>query len=375
MFPPQLAHVLVRWLSSPDDTVFDPFSGRGTVGLEAALSGRRGLLADANPLATALSDAKVRIPSSVRVERRLVELRDSFDPNVEDLEPVPANVRMLYSDGTLRQLLFLRRTLGRGPADALLRATTLGMLHANHSKSGATRGFSISMPNTFAMAPGYVEKYIAEHGLVAPECNVFEMLDSRIARLDLPSTTRELGRAWQADARKTPAIADDERPALVLTSPPYLQVIRYGKYNWVRLWFLGADARDVDDKLSTTSSLPRYLEFMEEVLTHLKTSVADDGFVALVIGDVRRGDTQLNLAQAVADEVATPIGWHWHATVADRLPTRHKVSRIWKTQPGRATKTDRVLLLSPTERDLPPLAPIRWNPPQFPQATKPHEPN
>src|SRR4051812_49694223 len=55
MFPPQIAHVFVRWLSGPGDVVYDPFAGRGTVPLEAALLGRRGVGSDANPLAVTLS--------------------------------------------------------------------------------------------------------------------------------------------------------------------------------------------------------------------------------------------------------------------------------------------------------------------------------
>lgn len=364
MFPPQLAHVLVRWLSEPGQTVYDPFCGRGTVGLEAALTGRRALLSDANPLAHALAASKVWIPSHAQVAARLHELRLTYVAVDEDLADVPTAIRMLYSDGTLRQLVFLRRELRTGAADRLLRAITLGMLHANHSSEGATRGFSISMPNTFAMAPAYVASYIVEHGLVAPDCDVFAMLGTRARRLRLPSTPRRAGRAWRQDATK-PLALGAERARLVLTSPPYLKVIQYGKYNWVRLWFLGEEAKQVDAALTTTSSLSRYLEFMTDVLAGLENAVTPDGFVALVIGDVRRGEEQLDLAGAVAEQVAAPGGWHCHGTIVDRLPTRHKVSRIWKNQAGRATKVDRILLLSREERRLPPIAPVRWALPSF----------
>lgn len=364
MFPPQLAHVFVRWLTQPGDTVYDPFCGRGTVGLEAALTGRRALLSDANPLAEALAAAKVQIPSSVRVHRRLRELRQAYAADAEDLDEVPPMIRMLYTDDTLRQLMYLRRALGRGPADTLLRAAVLGMLHANHSREGATRGFSISMPNTFAMAPGYVEHYIATHALIAPECDVFAMLGARVDRMQLPSKTHDAGRVWRQDATQ-PLALGEERPRLVLTSPPYLQVIQYGKYNWVRLWFLGEDAKQVDATLSTTSSLTRYLRFMTDVLGRLGDALDADAFVALVIGDVRRGNEQLDLASAVADRVAIPGGWHCHGTIVDRLPTKHKVSRIWKNQPGRATKIDRVLLLSRQPQPLPSLSPIRWKSSSF----------
>lgn len=74
MFPPQIAHVFLRWLTSPGDVVYDPFAGRGTVPLEAALLARRAIASDANPLAVTLSGAKVQVPSETRALRRLGEI-------------------------------------------------------------------------------------------------------------------------------------------------------------------------------------------------------------------------------------------------------------------------------------------------------------
>lgn len=369
MFPPQIAHVFVRWLTEPGDLVYDPFSGRGTVALEAGLLGRRAAGADLNPLAVVLSGAKVDVPSEVRAQRRLKQLAAAYDSDSEELSAIPAEIRMLYSDLTLCQLVYLRRTLKRGhPVDRLLLAAVLGMLHANHQGGQATRGFSISMPNTFAMSPTYVAGYIEEHGLVAPDLDVFDMVSKRLGRLGLPSTTRSCGTIAQRDA--TVEVPDELRgkARLILTSPPYLKVIEYGKYNWVRLWFLGENWRDVDSALMTTSSLPKYLQFMRRSLDRMREVVAEDGFVGLVIGDVRRGESQLELGHLVRDEVAIPGGWHCHGVIRDRLPTGHKVSRIWKTDTGGATKTDRILLLSPSETELPMLGPILWGPPSFSDA-------
>jgi DNA methylase len=349
MFPPQLASVFIRWLTEPGDAVYDPFAGRGTVPLEALLQGRVGYGADANPLAHALTRAKVRVPSRRSVERRLKDLERKYDPASTDIGGVPADIRMLYAPGTLRQIVYLKRELGTRGSDPLIIGMVLGMLHANHSAAGATRGFSISMPNTFAMAPGYVREYIAREGLVAPDVDVFTMLRGRAERYLLPNQAILSGRSWLHDATKpVPAPVRRVRPRLVFTSPPYLQVIKYGKYNWVRLWFLGRQAPEVDSQLMASASLPRYLGFIDAVLGQLRSTVAEDGFVCLVIGDVRRGEDNVNLAGKVWRHVAEPTGWHCHGIIADHVPAGRKVSRIWKNNPGRATKTDRVLVLSPS---------------------------
>ncbi len=364
MFPPQLASVFIQWLTQPGDAVYDPFSGRGTVPLEAILHGRIGLGADANPLAHALTRAKIRLPSRTAVQSRLMELEETYDAQTTDTRSVPDNIRMLYSNRTLKQLVFLRETLGSNPrVDPFLTGMALGMLHANHSSAGATAGFSVSMPNTFAMAPGYVRKYIARENLVAPDLNVFVMLRSRAAKYDLPRKAMTSGRAWLHDATEpAPLSVRRARPRLIFTSPPYLQVIKYGKYNWVRLWFLKHDAHAVDSQLMASASLPRYLAFMDDVLGGLKQTVADDGFVCLVIGDVRKGEEQINLAGKVWRHVAEPAGWYCHSIIADQVPLGQKVSRIWKNNPGRATKVDRLLLLSPSSTvALPELSPVDWS--------------
>jgi site-specific DNA-methyltransferase (adenine-specific) len=282
---------------------------------------------------------------------------------------------MLYATETLSQLVFLRHELvHERPGDAFLIATLLGLLHGNHSKGGATRALSISMPNTFAMAPGYVRRYIKTHGLKAPEVDVFAMLRRRLDQLDLPASTVEGGEVWEQDATaESPMWLREQKVKLIFTSPPYLEVIKYGKYNWVRLWFLGHDPKTVDSRLTDTASLERYRTFMRATLQNLEAVVRPDGFVCLVIGDVRQRDSKqrragphggkpIDLASDVWETVAKPAGWRLNGVVADRMPTGRKVSRIWKDNLGRATKTDRILILSRggDASELPALDRISW---------------
>jgi hypothetical protein len=360
MFPPQVPAVFIEWLTRPGDAVYDPFCGRGTVALEAARRGRGAYASDLNPLAVALSRAKVQIPNTASTLATVDKFEASYRrPTVRD---VPAEIQMLYSRRTLEQIVYLRDALrGDSSSTRLLTAMTLGLLHGNHSSAGATRGFSVSMPNTFAMAPNYVRGYIERHGLVPPEVDVFEMLRSRVLRLSLPSRPVAAGEAWRADAASE-ASPSRVRADLVFTSPPYLEVIKYAKYNWVRLWFLGEDPRGVDGELMASGSLPKYLNFMASVMSRLTTSTEGDGVVCLVIGDVRRGETHLNLARRLWEDVAEPAGWVLHGIVNDRIPDERKVTRIWKGNEGRATKVDRILVLSPpgSTRRLPPVPRMKW---------------
>jgi hypothetical protein len=368
MFPPQIPHVLIGWLTEPGDVVYDPFAGRGTAPMEACRLGRVGLGSDANPLAHVLTSAKVNPPTPDEAAARIEVLRNTC--SLGDPAHAPDSIRMLYHPRVLGQLLWLREEIQvTSRADCFIMALLLGVMHANYLPGRPVRGLSISMPNTFSMSPGYVQRYIKENLLVPPEVDVFDLLEKKLSRMDLPGVEAVRGKAWQQDARDPVSDRLLSAPAkLVFTSPPYLSVISYGKYNWIRLWMLKQEPKEVDANLMATSSLTKYLAFMKIVLENVQHTVREDGYVCLVIGDVREKSNGkvTNLAECVWDKVASTLGWFRVGIVTDRLPTEHKVSRIWNRTRGHATKTDRILILcrqmlEPTQ--LPKLRPTKWSTP------------
>ena len=361
MYPPTIPHVFIRWLTDPGDVVYDPFSGRGTTGLEACLLGRAGYGSDANPLAWILTAAKVDPPTRNSLNRRLNELETSIEPH--SIRAEPEQIQMLFHRRTLGELLWLKRHLNlERRVDRFLMATLLGVLHGKSTKDGSPTGLTVSMPNTFSMAPGYVARYISEHSLKAPKLKVVPFLRQRIESLPLPNAGFRRGAAWLQDARRTPHSRLKRDPAkLILTSPPYLRVVKYGQYNWIRLWLLGHEAKHLDAGLFTTQSIDRYLRFITLVVRRVRTALRDDGYLCLVIGDVRRDDTEVNLAAAVAEAAASNTDFQDLGLITDRLPVQHKVSRIWGPTKGEATRRDRILILGGPDALPPgPLERIQW---------------
>jgi hypothetical protein len=348
MFPPHIPRVFIEWLTDGGEVVYDPFSGRGTAPLEACRLGRIGLGSDANPLAYILTGAKVDPPTVEAVASRLDGLAASMP--ARRLGRVPDDIRMLYSPKVLRQLCWLRGQLDTADrTDRFIMSTILGLLHANYKPGSPARGLSISMPNTFSMSSAYVRGYIAEHHLKPPDVDVIYMVRRKADRMCIPVSAACRGRAWRADARN-PGNLPEGAARLVFTSPPYLGVIKYGKYNWIRLWMLGCEPREVDAQLIATASLQRYLAFMNEMLSGFRDVVRSDGYVCLMIGDVtdRSSGTTVNLAERVWRDAAELNGWRRLGILNDHLPQQHKVSRIWgNDRKGQATKVDRILVLAP----------------------------
>jgi site-specific DNA-methyltransferase (adenine-specific) len=400
-FPAALAHAFIARLSRPGDVVLDPFSGRGTTPLQACAEGRVGVGNDLNPFAHLLTAAKVDPAQPAAARTRLTSLRlgwardaagwielaervlgataadpaataadpagmraarvpaagSGAGPESRD-EPVPAEVALAFHPRTLAQVLFVRTTLRQDePVDRFLAAAVTGILH------GKSRSYlSEIMPNTFSMAPRYVRDFAARTGFRSPERDVFRCIDAKLDRLyrEPPPTTRGialLGDARDFGARASVALRErslPDRARLVVTSPPYLRVVKYGYYNWLRTWFLGEDARAIDATLDDAHQREPYLAFMRDVLAGLRPILADDAVVVIVVGDVEldrgrpiRGG--FGLAERVWEKAAAPEGYALAGLVVDPIASHRKMTKLWGDEAGRATKTDRILVLGASE--------------------------
>ena len=111
MFPAKLAHYFIQRYTRPSGVVLDPFSGRGTVALQARVEGRRGISNDLSPLAYVLTRAKANAPSYAAANEFLKSLESSYRrADYRDVDVSP-DIRMLYHENTLPQLVYLRNAL------------------------------------------------------------------------------------------------------------------------------------------------------------------------------------------------------------------------------------------------------------------------
>lgn len=373
-FPASLAHAFIARYSRPGDVVLDPFSGRGTTPLQACAEGRIGVGNDLNPFAHLLTAAKVQPPTRAAATTRLAALRLAWhaeadhwrdraaaivaDPLAGDAVPVPAEVIMAFHPDTFAQLLFVRAALRLDDrTDRFLAAAITGILHGKSASY-----LSELMPNTFSMAPRYVREFAARTAFASPRRDVFDGLAAKVDRLfRQPAPSVEgialLGDARDVAGRARAALRERGRPdraRLVVTSPPYLRVVKYGYYNWLRTWFLGFDARDIDAKLDDAHHREPYLAFLRDVLAGLRSVLTDDAVVVLVIGDVetdrgRRIRGGVGLAERVFEGAAEPEGYRLAGVALDDVAAVRKMTKLWGDEAGRATKTDRILVLGATE--------------------------
>jgi len=358
-FPASLARAMITLLSEPGDCVIDPFSGRGTTLLEARLLGRHAIVSDLNPMAIALSRAK---NVSVTYEEAIAEieaLRSSYDrvTYLAEAHVQPDDILLIYSPETLAQLCYLRRRLLKKPSDVrtFLLGALLGVMHGSERQDGTSAYASISMPNTFSMAPNYVRRFVETNQLNRSGRDVFEILTAKVGRLFKEGpASGDTGVVVAWDAKKLadhPEVAPYQGTAkLVVTSPPYLGVVNYAKQNWIRNWLLQpAEYFGREDELDDNLTLPQWLDFIEETIEGLKKLLLPNGVIVLVVGDVVRStNSHINLARHLIQRLQHDKVFSFIGVFDDHMGHDIKTTRIWKETKGKATAVDRIVVLSNT---------------------------
>ena len=240
----------------------------------------------------------------------------------------------------------------------MLAGCVAGILHGAHRSDGTSMYLSISMPNTFSMSPSYIQKYIRENGLKRIDQDVFDCLRDKTARVYADSNVGKRGRHYNMDATRllTGRSIEAGSVDLLLTSPPYLQVVNYGTSNWIRLWWLGIDdvgreggagRRSLDSQLDHRHTYDSYREFMRKTLVGIRRVLKPDGVSVIVIGDVSTPEgSSVELARRIWDDLGEASGLKLLDLIEDQLQVHTKVSRIWGESKGQATERDCVLVLS-----------------------------
>ena len=94
-------------------------------------------------------------------------------------------------------------------------------------------------------------------------------------------------------ARSTPQLRGNS-VSLVVTSPPFLDVVDYAGDNWLRGWFCGIDTSAVE--ISMHRKVTEWQTAMTSVFRELARVLRPGGHVAFEVGEVRRGKVKLEEA-------------------------------------------------------------------------------
>lgn len=338
-FKPALPEFFIGHLSQRGQTVLDPFSGRGTTALAAAMLGRRAIAADVNPLSNVLLAPRLVPPQQNDVV-------DAVEGTSFAEVPVAADDPLLafFHARTLSELrawqIFLRKS---SPMNDWLRMVITTRL------TGHSRGFfsAYTLPPNQAVTTSR-QRRINESRGQKPEYRPTKpriIAKSRALLRNVTAATRgemrKCNHIVETGVARCLVSLDDESVDLVVTSPPFLNVVDYKADNWLRCWFNDIDLGGFE--ISTPSTLCGWQKFIEAALREMRRVLRPDGVIAIEVGDVMGGSD--SLVVAILNEIGS-------ADLACRalIVNGHafsKTSQCWGVRANAlGTNSNRVLLLT-----------------------------
>ena len=339
-FKAQLPEFFISRLTADGDTVYDPFMGRGTTPLQAVIMGRAAKGNDINPLSAMLVRPRMNRIDIPELQHALMNI------DFECAAAEPEELLAFYHPTTLSALNSLRSWIAANGTD---QSTETGRVAdwirmvAISRLSGHSGGFfsGRSMPPNQAVS-------------VASQVKINERLNSSPERKDVPRLIlkksisllrdgpldHQLEHKFHCrDAWNTPEIADASID-LVVTSPPFLDIVDYATDNWLRCWFAGIDTDEV--KISKHRTTDAWTDMVRNVFAELSRVLKPGGHVAFEVGEVRKNTVLLErLVWKAAEQLPFDrLG----VLINDQEFT--KTANCWGVTNGsRGTNTNRIVVL------------------------------
>jgi hypothetical protein len=253
--------------------------------------GRRPLANDINPLSVLLTRPRLNIPNLNAVAAKLATI--NWDRPCEIREDLLA----FYHPTTLRHIQILK--------DWLLEHAPLPEQHpdpvvdwirmvAINRLTGHSSGFFsvYTLPPNQAVSVDAQRKINEKRNQSPPPRDLIKIILKKSRTLlsnggmaSHPSAALSTGSASSA-----PNIPDCSA-SLVVTSPPFLDIVQYADDNWLRCWFAGIDATSISIAMHKTEAA--WEAMVRDVLTDLARIVRPGGHVAFEVGEVRKGKVLL----------------------------------------------------------------------------------
>ena len=288
-FKPQLPAFFIDRLTHPGDVVYDPFMGRGTTPIEAALRNRIPYGNDISPLSKALTEPRINSPDLNKIIVRLSEIPWKKFKNIKHKE-----LLTFYHPKTLAQIEGLRSWLKKRQSTAELDPTDrwIRMVAINRLTGHSSGFFSVyTLPPNQAVSIKSQKKINKKKQQTAPLRDVPAIIAKKSASL----LSQGHPRASQTLFLTSPSHKTQQIPSesvkLTVTSPPFLDIVHYEADNWLRFWFLGITPKSI--KITRHRNIDEWSSFITATLTELARVSCAGAHLAFEVGEVRRGSVKL----------------------------------------------------------------------------------
>lgn len=336
-FKPQLPEFFISRLTHPGDTVYDPFMGRGTTPVQASLMGRSAIGNDVNPLSTYLTRPRTNPPPLPTISARLKKI------DWQHAGETFSELLTFYHPETLQEILALRTYLLERETSGALDSVDdwIRMVAVNRLTGHSPGFFSVySLPPNQAVSVEAQRRINEKRQQTPPRRSVPDIIYKKSVSLlsdgRPPAGLRTLFTTRSAE--QTPELGTAS-VHLVVTSPPFLDVVQYAADNWLRCWFVGIDAKAINIAMHKKST--DWSAFVSRCFLELGRVVTPGGHVAFEVGEVRNGKIKLEelVLEAIPRTLFEPL------SVIVNVQEFTKTANCWGVaNNAKGTNTNRIVL-------------------------------
>ncbi len=342
-FKSELPRFFISQLSNEWDIVYDPFSWRWTTAIESWLLWRNVIVNDINPLTNILTRSRFFIPSDESVASRLDDI--TKDNIISDID-----LSMFYHDDTLKEILNIKKRVlwdNTDYIDERIRMVATSRL-TWHSKWF----FSVyTLPPNQAVSQER-QKIINKKLNQIPEYRDTKKIILKKSKNlkkdisdDIISMLKIIWENWlflNKNAWDTPEIKDNS-VSLIVTSPPFMDVIDYAQDNWLRCWFNWIDVQDISKKITISKTIDDWCEFMEKVFIEFYRILKKWWKIAFEVWEIKNWSINLD-EYIVMIWMNTWFKCDW-IVINDQDFTKTANIR-WVSNNNKGTNTNRIVLFS-----------------------------
>jgi hypothetical protein len=222
-----------------------------------------------------------------------------------DADEFPEELAVFYHPQTLKEICALKKYLLKRKAERALDGVDewIWMVALNRLTGHSPGFFSVyTLPPNQATSVKAQKRINERRGQTPPRRVVADLIVRKSRQLLSDCTSkirRDLSQAHDrarlltGSAAATPEIPTDS-VGLVVTSPPFLDIVAYATDNWLRCWFIGIDAKAVN--LTVPGKLQEWQTAMGNVFRELFRVLKPGGHVAFEVGEIRGGSMRLEEA-------------------------------------------------------------------------------
>jgi DNA modification methylase len=301
---PSIAYHLVRaLLPEQGGRMLDPFSGVGTIPLEARLAGHTAFAFDISPAAVVISRAKIQPAASDAVLYELDQLdrwigeHAGLGRDDDELDAIRFNgpLRAYFDPRTLSEIIAARAYFNRfeptNGSRAIVMAALLHILHGNRPYALSRRSHPITP---------FAPTGAAEYRALVPR------LTTKIERLlqHRPAESSPDGHVYQQDVmQRWPE--EVRNLDAIITSPPFFDSTRFYSANWMRLWFAGWDAGDFKSKPKEFIDEQQKVSLFvyDKIFAQCAERLKPGGYAAIHLGRSRKCDMAAELRELAANHL------------------------------------------------------------------------